>query len=185
MRWLRYLVPAALLLAALGPLRAGDKKVLVPGDPPLTQDMVDDYARFAEWRLGPALARAGGPERLAQMIVNDWKNGDRARQKAVLADLKWWREDFPRLAPADRERLAGKPGPSAAERDRQAAQTADAIHRLQLQQWNDARQAQIRALSHLQAQHHELMMIIIGNLRPTGRYVYNPSTGRHDRYVTD
>jgi hypothetical protein len=120
------------------------------------------------------------------MIVNDWANGDRARQKAILADLAWWREDFPKLGKDDRERLAGWPaGPGADEQRRQAAQTADAIHLLQLQQGNDARQAQIRALSNLQAKHHETMMLIIGNLRPSGRYVYNPSSGRYDRYVTD
>src|SRR5215218_9455163 len=186
MRALRYFVPAVLVLAGIGGVRAGDQKVLVPGDPPLTQDMVDDYGRFAAWRLGPGLDRAGGPDRLGRMIVNDWANGDRARQKAILADLAWWREDFPKLGKDDRERLAGRPvGAGADERARQAAQTADAIHLLQLHQGNDARQAQIRALSNLQAKHHETIMAIIGNMRPTGRYVYNPSSGRYDRFVTD
>jgi hypothetical protein len=187
MRTLRYFLPAATLLAVLGPARAEDKKLLVSGKPPLTKDMVDDYSKFAEWRLGPALDKAGGTERLRQMIVNDWKNGDRARQKAIIADLKWWREDFPKLGKDDRERLAARPrasGPDT-ERARQAAQTAEAIHLLQLQQWNDARQAQIRALSNLQAKHHETMMLIIGNLRPTGRYAYNPSSGRYERYAAD
>jgi hypothetical protein len=187
MRTLRYFVPAVTLLAVLGPVRAEDKKLLVSGEPPLTQDMVDDYSKFAQWRLGPALDKAGGTERLRQMILNDWKNGDRARQKAILADLKWWREDYPKLGKDDRERLAAKPPAPGLdyERARQAAQTAEAIHLLQLQQWNDARQVQIRALSNLQAKHHETMMLIIGNLRPTGRYVYNPATGRHDRYMPD
>jgi hypothetical protein len=181
------LVAAAMLVAVLGPARGEDKKVLVSGDPPLTQDMVDDYGRFAEWRLGPSLAQVGGRDRLAQMLVNDWKNGDRVRQKSILADLKWWREDYPKLGKGDRERLAARnpAGGGDADRARQATQIAEGIHRFQLQQWNDAQQAQIRALSNLQAQHHELTMIVIGNLRPTGRYVYNPSTGRYDRWVTD
>ena len=173
MRMLRSVVP--ILLAAAGLVRAGDPKVLVPGEPPLTQDMVDDYAKLAEYRFGPALDRVGGRDRLAQLVVNDWKNGDRARQKAILADLKWWREEFPRLGREDRERLAA----------RQAAQAADAIQTFQLQQWNDARQQQVRALSNLQARHHELMMQIIANMRPSGRYVYNPASGRYDRWVTD
>lgn len=187
MRTLCYLVPAATLLAVLGPGRAEDKKLLVAGKPPLTQDMVDDYGKFAEWRLGSALDRVGGTERLRQMIVNDWKNGDRARRQAIIADLKWWREDYPKLGKDDRERLAAKSPASGPdyERARQAAHTAEAIHLLQLQQWNDARQAHIRALSNLQAKHHETMMLIIGNLRPTGRYVYNPSSGRYDRYVAE
>ena len=179
MRLLRYLVPAAMVLAGFNLLRAGDPKVLVAGDPPLTQDMVDDYGKLAAWRLGPDLGGAGGPDRLRQMIVNDWANGDRKRQAAMLADLKWWREDFPRLNQGERERLAA----AVAAADR--ARRADQVHRLQLQQRHDATQQQVRALSNLQAQHHETMMIIIGNLRPTGRYVYNPSTGKYDRYVTD
>jgi hypothetical protein len=180
-------VPTAVLaLAIVDSCRPGEKKVLVAGDPPLTQDMVDDYGKLAEWRLGPALIRVGGTERLTQMIVNDWKNGDRARQRAILADLKWWREDYPKLGKDERDRFAGRtPAAPDAERARQATQTADAIHMLQLQQWNDARQAEIRGLSNLQAKHHETVMTIIGNLRPTGRNVYNPSTGRYDRWVND
>jgi|SRR5262245_14118420 len=178
-----FAVPVVILLTGFNAACAEVKKVLAPGDPPLTQEMVDDYTKLAEWRLGPALANVGGAERLAQMIVNDWRNGDKARQKAILADLKWWREDYPKLAPAVRERLAAKNSPSGEEQARQSAQAADAIHRLKLQQWHDARQQEILALSNLQAKHHELMMLIIGNLRPTGRYEYNPATGRYDRYV--
>ena len=175
MRLLRYLVPAAMVLAGWNLLRAGGPEVLAPGDPPLTRDMVDDYGRLAAWRLGPEFGGAGGPDRLRQMIVTDWANGDRKRRAAILADLKWWREEFPKVPAAERERLA------AADRARRAEQ----IRRLRLQQWNDARQQQVRSLSNLQAQHHETMMVIIGNLRPTWRPVYNPSTGKYDRYVSD
>jgi hypothetical protein len=183
MRTLRSLGPAVIVLAGLGVAGAGDKKVLVPGDPPLTQDMVDDYVKLAAWRFGPDLDRVGGPGRLAQMIANDWANGDRARRKAILADVAWWREEFPKLSKADRQRLAARPATvTDPERARQAA---DAIHRLQLQQWNNAQQVQIRALSNLQAQHHETMMLIIANIRPSGRCVYNPSSGRYDRWVSD
>jgi hypothetical protein len=190
MRTLRNLILPALLVPALCSAgQAVEKKVLVSGDPPLTQEMLDDYGNFAEWRLGPALARMGGAARLAQLIINDWKNGDKARQKAILAELRWWREDFPKLNKADRERLAGTNSNADADRARQAALEAEAIqrlqvqiHMLQLQQWSAATQQQIVALSNLQAKHHETMMIIIGNMRPTGHYEYNPATGRYDRY---
>jgi hypothetical protein len=43
--------------------------------------MVDDYARVAAWRFGQELDKVGGPGRLAQMVVNDWANKDRARRK--------------------------------------------------------------------------------------------------------
>jgi hypothetical protein len=178
----RGIVPSALvLLASLGGARA-EEKVLVPGELPLTQGMVDDYCRYVAWRSLQVFANMGGSERLGQLVVNDWKNGETARQRAILADLKWWREDFPKLSQTERERppdTARAPG----EGTRPGGQDAEAIHMARLQQWNDARQLQIRALSNLQASHHETMMLLIDNIRPSGRYEYNPSTGRYDRYV--
>jgi hypothetical protein len=41
----------------------------------------------------------------------------------------------------------------------------------------------IREINRMQAEHHELMKEIIRNFGPTGRYEYNPATGRYDRYV--
>ena len=171
---LRCFVSSALLvLAGLGSTRAEDK-VLVPGDPPLTQGMVDDYCRYVAWRWPHAFAKVGGSQRLGQLVVNDWKNGDKARQRDVLADLRWWRENSPKLAAGDAPR-----GPDP----RQPARDLEAIQLLRLQQLNDARQLQTRALSNLQASHHETMMLIIDNMRPSGRYEYNPVTGRYDRYA--
>ena len=171
---LRCFVSSALLvLAGLGAARA-EEKVLVPGDPLLTQGMVDDYCRYVAWRWPQAFARAGGPQRLEQLAVNDWKNGDKACQHDFLADLKWWRENSPKLAAGDAPR-----GPDP----RQPARDLEAIQLLRLQQLNDARQLQTRALSNLQASHHETMMLIIDNMRPSGRYEYNPATGRCDCYV--
>src|SRR5262249_44767295 len=127
---------------------------------------------------------------LGQLMVNDWKNEDRARQQAVLADLKWWREDFPRLRQAERERLAARdpaPGPQAEpwrpvlEEDvRLRARYQEEIHREMLAQWHEGRQLQIRSLSNLQAKHHETMMLIINNMRPSGRYEYNGASGRYE-----
>jgi hypothetical protein len=180
MRGFRYLVAAGLLVSvAVGTARPDEKKTLVSGDPPLTQDMVDDYCKLADWRFGPALAKAGGVERLRQMLINDWQNGDTKRQKTVLADLKWWREEYPKLSAAERDKLAVK----QVEQVRQHARNVEATRMLKLQIWNDAQQAQLRHMSNAQAKHHETMMIIINNLRPTGRYEFNPSTGRYDRWV--
>lgn len=180
MQRLHYILATGLLMSAsLGAARSDEKKTLVSGDPPLTQDMVDDYCKLADWRYGPALAKVGGLERLRQMVINDWENGDTKRQKTVLADLKWWREDYPKLTAAERDKLVAK----EVEQVHQHARNVEAIHMLKLQIWNDARQAQIRHMSNAQAKHHETMMIIINNLRPTGRYEYNPSTGRYDRWV--
>lgn len=179
MRKLRWLFIVVLMTVTAGVASADTKKTLVSGDPPLTQDMVDDYCKMADWRFGPALAKVGGVERLRQMLINDWENGDTKRQKTVLADLKWWREDYPKLGATEREKLAKK----ELEQAHQHASNVEAIQMLKLQMWNDARQSQIRHMSNAQAKHHETMMIIINNLRPTGRYEYNPSTGRYDRWV--
>jgi hypothetical protein len=183
-----------LVFAGLGAAKAAEK-VLVPGDLPLTQSMVDDYCRYVAWRWPQAFIKVGGSQRLGQLVVNDWKNGDKARQRAFLADLRWWREDFSKLSPAERERLVTAnrtPGLSAnperqvpVEVARLSVRKQEATHLAKLQQWNDARQLQLRALSNLQASHHETMMLIIANMRPSGRYEYNPSTGRYDRYVPD
>jgi hypothetical protein len=176
---LRLFVSSAVLsLASLSAAWAEDK-VLVPGTQPLTQSMVNDYCQYFAWCWQPVLDKVGGPQRLAQLVVNDWQNQDKVRQMTVLADLKWWREEFPKLSQAERERLRPVPVAQA----RLSAREQEAIHLLVLQQYNDARQLQIRALSNLQAKHHETMMMIIHNIRPSGRYEYNPSTGRYDRYV--
>jgi hypothetical protein len=179
MNALRYFVWSSLLvLVGLGAARAKDK-VLVGGTPPLTQSMVNDYCEYFAWCWQPILDKVGGRRRLAQLLVNDWQNRDKARQAAILADLKWWREEFRKLSPAQRQRL--RPVPEA--QARLSPQEQEASHLLVLQQYNDATQLQIRALSNLQASHHETMMMIIRNMRPTGRYEYNPSTGRYDRFV--
>jgi hypothetical protein len=173
---------ALLVLAGVGGAARAEEKVLVPGDPPLTQGMVDDYCQYFAWRWPQSFARAGGSQRLGQMVVNDWKDGDRARQRALLADLRWWREDFPKLAPAERERLVTS-DPALGVDPRKSARNLEAIQLLRLQQWNDARQLQIRSLSNLQASHHETMMLIIDNMRPSDRYEHSLATGRYERYV--
>jgi hypothetical protein len=114
---IRCLVSSALLvLAGLSAARA-EEKVLMPGNPALTQRMVDDYYRLAQWRWRPS------------------------------------------------------------------ARDLEALQRARLQQWNDARQLELRALSNLQASNHETQMFIINNILPSGHVEYNPSTGRYDRYV--
>ncbi len=71
---------------------------------------------------------------------------------------------------------------SELERMHQSA-NARSIHLLMLQQAFEARQRQILAISNIRAKGHETNMRIIDNIRPSGRYEYNPATGRYDRYV--
>jgi hypothetical protein len=181
----RLLISTALLLMAGGAAKAGDQKVLASGPPALTQDMVDDYARFAEWHWGITSARVGGKDRFRQMMINTWSNGDKGQKEIVLAGLKWWREEYPKLSAAGRERLNAN-GPAASQGLQQALRSSannDAIHQLQLRLNNDARQREILGVNAAAANGHETNMRIIDNYRPGGRYEYNPATGRYDRWV--
>jgi hypothetical protein len=172
-----------LLVTGVSANWAEETKPASSREPRLTQDMIDDYAKLLEWRLGPAIARAGGSERLRQMIVNDWNNGDVRSQQAFVATVKWWREEFPKLSKADRERMPSLTfSVQDLERMRQA-EDARAIHLLMLQQANAARQQTILGISNAAAAGHDVNMRIIDNMRPTGRYEYNPATGRYDRFV--
>jgi len=63
------------------------------------------------------------------------------------------------------------------------AQHFAAIQLEVLKQRQAERDMTVREMSNLQARHHELMMQIIANIKPSGRYEYNPATGRYDRYV--
>src|SRR5262249_4818069 len=129
-----FMGPVLVMVAGFGAAGAGDNRVVVPGQPALTQDMVDDYAKFLEWRLGPAVARAGGTERLRQMIVNDWQNGDARRRQALLTVLNWWREDFPKLSKEERQRLPASNTMSTQDLERmRPSATFQAIHLLMLQ----------------------------------------------------
>jgi hypothetical protein len=179
-----FLSSALLCLIGLGAAHAAEKKVLVPGQPPLTQDMVDDYMKYLEWRSGPILAQAGGPARLARMIINDWENGDAKRRASFLAALTWWREEFPKLSQEQRQLLSAYNNKLMQDIARSRyAQNQQAIQMLLLQQAFDSQQQLILAISNIRAKGHELNMQIIRNFGPTGRYEYNPSTGRYDRYV--
>src|SRR5205085_316665 len=127
----RFALPVV-LLAGLSVGRADE--------PRLTQDVLDDYVKLLEWRLGPDVARAHGTARLRQLVVNDWNNGDARRRRDMLTAVAWWREEFPKLSPAERDGLVHRtatPVPDV-ERVRQAAKE-QAIHRLMLQQAYDTR----------------------------------------------
>src|SRR5262249_48983799 len=146
-----------LLVTGTGAAWSEEKRVVVPGEPPLTQDMVDDYGKFLSWRLGPeSVARAGGEGGVRQMSGNGWEWRDKQQGPAFLATLKWWCEDFPKLSKEAREELTAANRYSVEERERpRQLANAQAIHRLMVQRALDTRQLQILALSNIQAAGHE------------------------------
>jgi hypothetical protein len=72
-----------LLLVGSVALARGDDKVLVPGDPPLTQEVVDNCRRMAEWALSIEL---GDKERRQweQFFVVEFLKKDQAKRKASM-----------------------------------------------------------------------------------------------------
>ncbi len=60
---------------------------------------------------------------------------------------------------------------------------AEALRLEALKQRQAGQDLTLRAISSMRAKQHETIMLIIGNIAPSGRYEYNPATGRYDRYV--
>jgi hypothetical protein len=79
--------------------------------------------------------------------------------------------------------VIARPQSTADARSRLSPRDAEAIHLEILKQRQASRDLHIRTMSDLQTRHHETMMQIIRNIGPSGRYEYNPATGRYDRYV--
>src|SRR5579885_400039 len=50
--------------------------VLVPGDPPLTRDMADNYTHFIQWALRTPLTIAQ-ETRIKDYLVENWKAGNK------------------------------------------------------------------------------------------------------------
>jgi hypothetical protein len=157
--------------------------VLVDGNSPLTQAIVNRYADHLEILLDTSVV--GGfttPQRqaLKDLVIKDWKKMDLAARKEFLDSLgEWDRRMEMKLA---RERF-----------DLQSSQKARLLAQLrstgdqERSQWllqvrkdaEEVYQTKLRAIK----DHHELVMTIIRNMAPSGRWEYNPSSGRYDRWV--
>src|SRR5262249_1770953 len=82
--------------------------ILAKGEPSLTQAMVNEYAGFLASSRDRSLMggwRAARLKAMQELVVTDWgKTTDNLGRDAFLADLKWWKETFPRLSDAERKR---------------------------------------------------------------------------------
>ena len=113
---------------------------------------------------------------LRQLIADDWQKADSAGRDAVLADLTWWKEVFPKLAAADsRKRVPAYMKfvrETAGDDIQRSAWLKDVDSRMDMEM-----QLKLKALG-LQ---HETNMRIINNMRgPDYEYrnIYNPRTGK-------
>jgi hypothetical protein len=99
------LAGSALLLGGLTPAR-GQGKILVSGDPPLTQEVVDLYQEMWEWYCDTSLTPAQRSQ-YRRLFINWWSKRDRASKQQSMAlyrDLeKQWRAHL-ELKGADQER---------------------------------------------------------------------------------
>jgi hypothetical protein len=95
----------ALLLGGLN-LAAGADKVLVPGDPPLTQELVDTYRRMAEWALGIELGEKERRE-WQELFMAEFLKKNLDKRKAVITSCQGYAPYLDRVSKldnADRER---------------------------------------------------------------------------------
>jgi hypothetical protein len=73
---MKALFKLSILLATLWPALLPAQDVLVPGDPPLTTDLVAKYSRFMQWTLGAPLTLAQ-EARIRDYLVENWKSDDK------------------------------------------------------------------------------------------------------------
>jgi hypothetical protein len=188
MNGLRYAVAAGVLAMTVTTVRAGDE-VIAPGDPPLTRSVADRKIDFWQCAFGQQLDDRQRAE-LRQLQAREWVLRDRDWKLRWVHFLDVWQAAG---GPAS-ERLRAGACLSAREslgRDdadavgtwllaRSAANNRDVVAMQVLLHQQAEREQLMRMMSDAQARHHELMMTIIRNVGPSGRYVYNGSTGRYD-----
>jgi hypothetical protein len=88
LRWLRYIALAIPAVAA--PLRAQDR-LLVPGNPPLTEAAAAGAAQFYEWALDVRLSEAQWSE-FERLLVDRWKQPGGAARAEILSTSNRWSE---------------------------------------------------------------------------------------------
>lgn len=190
-----------LLLAAPLSARAGDE-VLAPGNPPLTRALADRKVAFWESVFG---LRPDDRQRaeLRQLQAGEWGRRDADWKGRWVRFLDDWqasasganadrfrtgagRAALDSLAQTDADttgtwflaRSVATAGPAAGRPGSPEAVALEVLRRRQAEH-----DQMMRMMAGAQREHHETMMLIIRNIGPTGRYEYNPATGRYDRYV--
>jgi hypothetical protein len=179
-RWL-----VALLEASSKPGGARNP-VLVGGDPPLTQLVVDRYGDYLEVMLGLALGggfTAAQREVLQEYLVKGWKTMGGDGRNALLADLERWSEAAARGSAAANECIGAlRPKLVASiytDKDRP-------LYRWLLGVLERERQLVERKKK--DQEYAAELRRIVEEMRqnigpPPGHWAYNPATRRYDRWV--
>jgi hypothetical protein len=191
------------LVATFAVVAPARDEVLVPGDPPLTRSIADRKIEFWGWVVGQQPDEQRRAE-LRKLEVTEWERRDREWKMRWVRFLDAWQAavvsggDSIRLQGARAMALhsLGRPDsdavgtsilatslPPSAPIPPGRAPNFDGIQMQVLRMRQEQHNQMMRMLSDARARHHETMMTIIRNIGPSGRYEYNPSTGRYDRYV--
>jgi hypothetical protein len=148
--------------------------ILVPGEPALTQQLVDRYGDYVEWVLDFSISGGLSTDQrrvLRDYLVKDWKTMDR---DAFLATVKEWVEVAAKLpdvwqkwTDAERPKLLAKLQTAQDERSKWLLESCAQERK------------KFELLSALEKQRHETAMSLIENLKPPpGYWRTNPVTGR-------
>ncbi len=156
--------------------------VLVEGDPPLTQLLVDRHADYLEVMLD--LSVSGGftdaqRKALQGYVVKDWKKMMPKDRQGLLTDLKRWADAVARGAGEARKCIAAlRPKLLAQLRTTRGDPRSQWLLEVVAQE-----RKRFELLSRMQRQLHETQMNTIRNIAPSGSWEYNGSTGHYDRWV--
>jgi hypothetical protein len=160
--------------------------VLVEGDPPLTQQMVNRYCDYVESMLDLSLSGGFSVQQrkvLQDYFVSDWKKMSAPERSELLADLKTWADATGSASVPKVKEALGVLRPKhqaqlSTARDNQRSQWLLAIA---------ARERQtFETLSAIDRMKHQTLQKMAENMTPpSGHYEYNGATGRYDRWVPD
>jgi hypothetical protein len=159
--------------------------VLVAGEPPLTQVVVDRYGDYLELMLDLSISGGfNGPQRLVlqDYLVKEWKRMDGETKQGFLGDLKRWSE------------AAAKGGAELSEwRKALQPKVLTELHlaranprcRWLLELYNRERHLYKQKIADLKRRHDKVMDLL--DAWPDGKgggyYEYNPNTRKYDRWV--
>jgi hypothetical protein len=161
--------------------------VLVAGEPPLTQLMVDRYIDYLEIMID--LSLSGGftaPQRevLQDYLVKDWKKMSADDRKELLKDVKRW-ADAAAGGTDEANKWLNALRPKLVAELRTARDNPRSVWLLEV--FDQARALYQQELAELKRQHEKNQAAIDaipdGKDHSPGRWVYNPNTGKYDRWV--
>ena len=147
-----FLIMLACAVAFAFPATAQDNsKVLVPGEPPLTQSMVDKSAALIQWALEISISPEN-KSKLQKILVRAWQTRNTSEMKSAI-DIVEVHDSLMRMEPADRN--ARRPTMQASILENLRKDTDDEISRIILAAYDEARAKNVPPLASAPAPRRE------------------------------